>query len=81
MIFYPFYAGTTPICEDIGRQLLCYGRRLPLHELEARINNVTAENIRNVCRKYFVNRSPALAAIGPIEQFPKYDKIRDRMSL
>lgn len=60
---------------------MCYGRRLPLHELEARINNVTAENIRNVCRKYFVNRSPALAAIGPIEQFPKYDKIRDRMSL
>lgn len=30
--------GTTPICEDIGRQMLCYGRRIPLHELEARIN-------------------------------------------
>ena len=30
--------GTTPICEDIGRQMLCYGRRIPLHELEARID-------------------------------------------
>lgn len=30
--------GTTPICEDIGRQLLCYNRRIPLHELEARID-------------------------------------------
>lgn len=29
--------GTTPICEDIGRQMLCYGRRIPLHELEKRI--------------------------------------------
>lgn len=29
--------GTTAICEDIGRQMLCYGRRIPLHELEARI--------------------------------------------
>lgn len=29
--------GTTPSCEDIGRQLLCYDRRIPLHELEARI--------------------------------------------
>lgn len=30
--------GTTPICEDIGRQLLCYNRRIPLHELEKRID-------------------------------------------
>ena len=29
--------GTSNICEDIGRQLLCYDRRIPLHELEARI--------------------------------------------
>ncbi|XP_026681597.1 mitochondrial-processing peptidase subunit beta-like [Diaphorina citri] len=32
--------GTTPVCEDIGRQILCYGRRVPLHELEARIDNI-----------------------------------------
>lgn len=30
--------GSTPICEDIGRQMLCYSRRIPLHELEARID-------------------------------------------
>lgn len=30
--------GTTPVCEDIGRQMLCYGRRIPVHEIEARIN-------------------------------------------
>lgn len=30
--------GTTPVCEDIGRQMLCYGRRIPVHELEARID-------------------------------------------
>uniref|UniRef100_A0A0K0DIR5 Mitochondrial-processing peptidase subunit beta n=1 Tax=Angiostrongylus cantonensis TaxID=6313 RepID=A0A0K0DIR5_ANGCA len=29
--------GSTPICEDIGRQLLCYGRRIPVPELELRI--------------------------------------------
>lgn len=29
---------TTQVCEDIGRQLLCYNRRIPPHELEARIN-------------------------------------------
>ena len=30
--------GSTPVCEEIGRQLLVYGRRLPLHELEERID-------------------------------------------
>lgn len=30
-------AGTTPVCEDIGRSLLTYGRRIPLAEWESRI--------------------------------------------
>uniref|UniRef100_A0AC35G596 Uncharacterized protein n=1 Tax=Panagrolaimus sp. PS1159 TaxID=55785 RepID=A0AC35G596_9BILA len=30
--------GSTSIFEDIGRQLLCYGRRITIPELEARIN-------------------------------------------
>uniref|UniRef100_A0A8I6GCU4 Mitochondrial-processing peptidase subunit beta n=1 Tax=Rattus norvegicus TaxID=10116 RepID=A0A8I6GCU4_RAT len=30
--------GSTPICEDIGRQMLCYNRRIPIPELEARID-------------------------------------------
>lgn len=29
--------GSTAVCEDVGRQMLCYGRRIPLHELDARI--------------------------------------------
>lgn len=76
-----FHSGTTPICEDIGRQILCYGRRIPLHELEARINNVTAKNVRDVCTKYLVNRNPAVAAVGPIESLPPYEQIRDRLRL
>ena len=30
--------GSTSVCEDIGRQMLCYGRRIPQNELEARID-------------------------------------------
>lgn len=37
--------GTTAVCEDIGRQMLCYNRRIPLHELEMRID---------VCSFYYI---------------------------
>ena len=30
--------GTTPICEDIGRQIMCFGRRLTTQELKKRID-------------------------------------------
>jgi len=71
--------GTTPVCEDIGRQMLCYDRRLPLHELEARINAVDAETIKEVCTHYIYDRCPAVAAVGPVEQLPDYTRIRAAM--
>uniref|UniRef100_A0A2K5TSZ1 Mitochondrial-processing peptidase subunit beta n=3 Tax=Euarchontoglires TaxID=314146 RepID=A0A2K5TSZ1_MACFA len=71
--------GSTPICEDIGRQMLCYNRRIPIPELEARIDAVNAETIREVCTKYIYNRSPAIAAVGPIEQLPDFKQICSNM--
>uniref|UniRef100_A0A1B6GLP2 Mitochondrial-processing peptidase subunit beta n=2 Tax=Cicadellinae TaxID=33370 RepID=A0A1B6GLP2_9HEMI len=71
--------GTTPVCEDIGRQMLCYGRRIPVHELEARINAVTAKDVQEVATKYIYDRCPAVAAVGPVEQLPEYNRIRSSM--
>uniref|UniRef100_A0A7N6A6Z7 Mitochondrial-processing peptidase subunit beta n=1 Tax=Anabas testudineus TaxID=64144 RepID=A0A7N6A6Z7_ANATE len=71
--------GSTPICEDIGRQMLCYSRRIPLHELEARIDAINAKTIKDVCTKYIYNKAPAIAAVGPIEQLPDYNQIRSGM--
>uniref|UniRef100_A0A8C6TW65 Mitochondrial-processing peptidase subunit beta n=1 Tax=Neogobius melanostomus TaxID=47308 RepID=A0A8C6TW65_9GOBI len=68
--------GSTPICEDIGRQMLCYSRRIPLHELEARIDAIDATTIKEACTKYIYNKAPAIAAVGPIEQLPDYNQIR-----
>ncbi|NWR77038.1 MPPB peptidase, partial [Centropus unirufus] len=73
-VFLPVL-GSTPICEDIGRQMLCYKRRIPIPELEARIEAVDAQTIRDVCTKYIYDKHPAVAAVGPIEQLPEYNKI------
>lgn len=71
--------GSTPICEEMGRQLLVYNRRLPLHELEERIEAVNANVIRQVCMKHIYDKCPAVAGVGPIEQLPDYNRTRGRM--
>ncbi|KAM5292807.1 cytochrome b-c1 complex subunit 1, mitochondrial [Ctenodactylus gundi] len=71
--------GTTPVCEDIGRSLLTYGRRIPLAEWESRIAEVDAHVIREVCSKYFYDQCPAVAGFGPIEQLTDYNRIRSGM--
>lgn len=71
--------GSTPVCEEIGRQLLVYNRRLPMHELDARIEAVNANVIRKVCLKYLYDKCPAIGAVGPVEQLPDYTRTRSRM--
>lgn len=73
--------GSTPICEEIGRQLLVYNRRLPLSELEERIEAVNANVIRKVCMKHIYDKCPAISAVGPVEQLPDYNRTRGRMWL
>lgn len=71
--------GTTPVCEDIGRQMLCYNRRIPLHELDARIEAVTADVVKETCYSYIYDKCPAIAAVGPCEALPDYNRIRSSM--
>ncbi|CAG5120725.1 unnamed protein product, partial [Candidula unifasciata] len=72
--------GSTPICEDIGRQLLCYGRRIPVDEMEIRLNAITSETLKNVCTKYIYDKCPAVVGIGPVEALTDYNKLRAGMS-
>ncbi|KAG7278216.1 hypothetical protein CRUP_012712 [Coryphaenoides rupestris] len=71
--------GTTPICDDIGRHVLNYGRRVPLTEWDARIDAVTPAMVRSVCSKYIYDMCPAVAAVGPVEQLPDYNRTRSAM--
>ncbi|PRP87040.1 hypothetical protein PROFUN_04776 [Planoprotostelium fungivorum] len=68
--------GTTAIAEDIGRQVLAYGRRLSLPEIYARIDAVSAKDIRRVIKGHFEDQCPAVAAVGKTEELPDYNQIR-----
>ncbi|KXJ11833.1 mitochondrial-processing peptidase subunit beta [Exaiptasia diaphana] len=71
--------GSTPICEDIGRQMLTYGRRIPLPELDMRIEMIDAKTVKEVATKYIYDRCPAVVGVGPVEQLPDYNRLRGGM--
>jgi processing peptidase subunit beta len=68
--------GSNAVCEDIGRQVLLYGRRMHPTEVAARIDAVDEAAVRNCASRYFYDRDHALAAVGPIWELPDYDWIR-----
>ncbi|XP_042393930.1 probable mitochondrial-processing peptidase subunit beta, mitochondrial [Zingiber officinale] len=70
--------GTSPIAEDIGRQILTYGRRIPVAELFARIDAVDASTVKRVANRFIFDQDVALAALGPIQSLPDYNWFRRR---
>jgi processing peptidase subunit beta len=70
--------GSTAVVEDIGRQLLIYGRRIPIPELFARIDAVDASTIKRVANRFIFDQDVAIAAMGPIQGLPDYNWFRRR---
>lgn len=59
--------------------MLTYDRRIPLPELDKRIEMIDAKMIRDVATKYIYDRCPAVVGVGPIEQLTDYNRIRGGM--
>ncbi|XP_074279544.1 putative mitochondrial-processing peptidase subunit beta, mitochondrial [Silene latifolia] len=70
--------GTSPIADDIGRQLLNYGRRMPYAELFARIDAVDASVVKRVADRFIYDKDVTIAAMGPIKNLPDYNWFRRR---
>lgn len=65
------------VCEDIGRQMITFGKREAPASLCAKIDAVTAQDLMNVGRK-MLTCPPAVAVVGAdITQCPSYDVIKD----
>jgi predicted Zn-dependent peptidase len=51
--------------DQLGRQLLAYGRPLPLDELVARIDAVSVDDVRAAARALISSGRPTFAGLGP----------------
>jgi len=70
--------GATSTAEEIGRQVLSWGRRVSPAEVFLRIDAVSEEVVRNVAQRYLSDNDPVVSVLGPADQalFPDYLTIR-----
>ena len=64
---------------QLARQLLLFGREIPVDELVAKINAITTENVRALARRVFTGSTPTLAAVGPVDGLMNRDGIAERL--
>lgn len=69
--------GNTAVAEDIGRSLLTVGRRLSPAEIFLRIDAVKTQDVMRVAGDHFEDVDVTVAAVGPLENFPDYNMIRE----
>ncbi len=66
-------------CEQLGQQLLAYGRPIPVEEVVRRIGAVDRDAVIRVARRLRASR-PTVAALGPIGRLEEYDRIMARLA-
>jgi mitochondrial-processing peptidase subunit beta len=68
--------GNSHVAEDIGRQMLTYGRRMTPAEIFSRIDAVSIADIRATASKFINDQDHAMAAVGGIHELPDYTWVR-----
>ncbi|MBM3555071.1 MAG: insulinase family protein [Alphaproteobacteria bacterium] len=65
-------------CDQLGRQLLIYGRVVPTEETLAKVAVVDAQAVERVGRRILAAGPPAFAALGPLGGLEPYDAFAAR---
>jgi len=70
--------GSTAVCEDIGRQMLTYGRRMTPAEVFARVDAVDTDAVRTAARAVISDKDVAVAGVGNVHELPDANWFRRR---
>jgi predicted Zn-dependent peptidase len=70
---------TSSRAERIARHLQVYDRVIPVEEIAARIDSVSAEDIRRVARRLLAS-APTMAALGPVGRLEEYSSVKGRLA-
>merc|ERR1719188_559187 len=76
---YALYGGSTSAsaqCDEVGKQVLAYGRGIPAAEMFLRIEAVDAEEVKRVAYKYLNDAEISTTALGPLHGMPQYYDLR-----
>ncbi|WP_019219761.1 M16 family metallopeptidase [Bartonella florencae] len=59
----------------IARQMLLYGRPIPISETIERLELITPARLTDLARRLFINSTPTLAAVGPVGCLMNFDDL------
>ena len=62
------------ILEDMGKQVLCYGKRISAAEVCSQIDSVSAADIEKVAAQ-MLKTQLTYAAYGEVHSLPRYDQV------
>jgi processing peptidase subunit alpha len=65
--------------EDLGKQVLCYGKRVGASELTAQIDKVTAADLQKAA-KQMLSTPLTYAAFGETQALPRYDVVANSIN-
>ena len=64
---------------QIARQLLLYGRPIPVEELTERLSNLTVERLTDLSQRLFGSK-PTVTGIGPVGTLAPFETIHDELT-
>ncbi len=71
---------TSARCEQLARQLMVFGRPIPVAEAVARIEAVDTEAVLRAARRLLASK-PTVAGLGPIGKLEPYERIVERLTV